>query len=91
MPILVKRSITFAESLLNEDQIFWMRKKYLNLDLEIVYDSILRTNLWLAFAEYKRNGTFLEEIESLYVNNRAPLRVGGETEEFEVRNGLRQG
>ena len=62
------------------------------IDLEKAYNKVWRADLWSALREYGIEGRLLGSIEALYKESKACVRVEGElSEEFSVKQGLRQG
>ena len=62
------------------------------VDLEKAYDKVRRADLWRALREYGIRGRLLGFMKPLYKTSKACVRVEGElTEEFGVKQGLRQG
>ena len=62
------------------------------VDLEKAYVKVWRADLWKALREYGIEGRLLGSTKAPYKESKACVRVEGElTEEFDVKQGLRQG
>ena len=62
------------------------------IDLKAAYDTVKRSELWLAVEEYGVSSKLCRLLKALYANTQAAVRVEGElTEWFDVKTGLRQG
>ena len=62
------------------------------IELEKAYDRVNREALWQVMRMYDVGGKLLNGIKSMYVDSSACVRVkGGESEQFRIYSGVRQG
>ena len=62
------------------------------IDLEKPYDRVNREALWKVLRMYHVGAKLLSGIKSMYVDSSACVRVkGGESEQFRINSGVRQG
>ena len=62
------------------------------IDFENAYDRVNRKTLWQVLRMYDVGGKLLSGIKNMHVDSSACVRVkGGESEQFRIESGMRQG